>query len=101
MGAGIHVLVVDDNPQIRELLLESLRPLGNIVGCANASEASRRAAEQTPDLIVSDYRMPGLNGMELLAKLRHFRSLTWRECCWRRAPIWAAPWPVAARWWKN
>jgi CheY-like chemotaxis protein len=70
MGAGIHVLVVDDNPQIRELLLESLRPLGNVVGCANASEATGRAAEQTPDLIVSDYRMPGLNGLELLAKLR-------------------------------
>ncbi len=70
MGAGIHVLLVDDNPHIRELLLESLRPLGDIEGCANASEALRRAAEQTPDLIVSDYRMPGLCGLELLAKLR-------------------------------
>jgi DNA-binding response OmpR family regulator len=70
MGQGIKVLLVDDNPVIRELLLESLLDLAAVEAFGSASEALRRAEEQTPDLIISDYRMPGLSGLELLAKLR-------------------------------
>lgn len=69
MGQGIHVLLVDDNPVIRELLLEALSPLASVQAFASASEALREAEQQTPDLIISDYRMPGLSGLELLAKL--------------------------------
>jgi CheY-like chemotaxis protein len=70
MGHGIHVLLVDDNPVIRGLLLESIAPLARVQAFASATEALRRAEKQTPDLIISDYRMPGLSGLELLAKLR-------------------------------
>jgi CheY-like chemotaxis protein len=70
MGQGVHVLLVDDNPIIRELLLKSLSPLASVQGFASAAEALRQAEKQTPDLIISDYRMPGLSGLELLAKLR-------------------------------
>ncbi|PSH04267.1 MAG: hypothetical protein CXZ00_07850 [Acidobacteria bacterium] len=70
MAQGIQVLVVDDNPVIRELLLNSLSPLATVEVFAGASEAFGRAERQTPDLVISDYRMPGLNGLELLAKLR-------------------------------
>jgi CheY-like chemotaxis protein len=70
MGQITHVLLVDDNPVIRELLLQSLSPLATVQACGSAAEALRWAEQQTPDLIISDYRMPGLNGLELLAKLR-------------------------------
>ena len=70
MGQATQVLLVDDNPMIRELLIHSLAPLATVHACASAAEALRRAEKQTPDLIVSDFRMPGLSGLELLAKLR-------------------------------
>jgi len=70
MGQGLQVLLVDDNPIVRELLLESLSHLTTVHAFGSASEALRRAEKQTPDLIISDYRMPGLSGLELLAKLR-------------------------------
>jgi CheY-like chemotaxis protein len=70
MAKGIQVLLVDDNPIIRELMLEALSPLAGVQVFASASEAFRRAEAQAPDLIISDYRMPGLSGLELLAKLR-------------------------------
>ncbi len=72
MGQGIHVLLVDDNPAIRQLLLRSLSPLATVHACGSAAEALRWTESQTPDLIISDYRMPGLSGLELLAKLRTF-----------------------------
>ena len=70
MGQGINVLVVDDNPAIRGLLLEAIAPLAAVQVFSSATEALRRAEKQTPDLIISDYRMPGLSGLELLAKIR-------------------------------
>lgn len=70
MGQETQVLLVDDNPLIRDLLLQSLSPLAAVQACGSAADALRHAAERTPDLIISDYRMPGLSGVELLAKLR-------------------------------
>jgi len=70
MDKGIQVLLVDDNPVIRELLMESLSPQADVYSFASAKDALRRAEKHLPDLIISDYRMPGLSGLELLAKLR-------------------------------
>lgn len=70
MGQGIQALLVDDNPVIRELLLNALSPFATVQAFSNAADALRRAEKQPPDLILSDYRMPGLSGLELLAKLR-------------------------------
>jgi CheY-like chemotaxis protein len=72
MDPEIDVLVVDDNPSIRELLFNALSSMANVEVCGNASEALRRAEKQAPDLLVCDYRMPGLNGLELMAKLASF-----------------------------
>ena len=45
-------------------------PLASVRPAPAPRRRSRGAEEQTPDLIVSDFRMPGLSGLELLAKLR-------------------------------
>jgi len=69
MGRGIDILVVDDNASIRELLLQSLAPLGAVEAAGNGWDALARVEKQAPELVVCDYRMPGLSGVDLLAKL--------------------------------
>jgi CheY-like chemotaxis protein len=68
MGAGANVLLVDDNPYIRDLLFAALSPLAKVQAVGTALEAVRCAERQSPDLIICDYRMPGLNGLDLLAE---------------------------------
>jgi CheY-like chemotaxis protein len=69
MGRGIDILVVDDNASIRELLQQSLATLGNVQTAANGWEALTRVEKQAPELVICDYRMPGLSGVDLLGKL--------------------------------
>ena len=70
MEKGLQVLLVDDNPVIRDLLLYSLSKEAEVYPVASGSEALRRAGSVVPDLIVSDYRMPAQNGVDFLAQLR-------------------------------
>lgn len=63
----INVLIVDDQPLIREGLaaLLSLRPEVQIIGTAtNGEEAYVFAKQYKPDIILMDIRMPGMNGVE-------------------------------------
>jgi CheY-like chemotaxis protein len=69
MASTINLLLVDDNASIRELLLHSLAPLASVESAASAAEALRRVGAKPPDLVLSDFRMPGLNGLELLSAL--------------------------------
>jgi CheY-like chemotaxis protein len=68
-----HMLVVDDEPDIRETLAEILEHYGFLVDiAANGQEALERIEGNAYDGILSDIRMPGLNGMELYRRLRSF-----------------------------
>ena len=69
MSPAIDVMVVDDNPWIRQLLLQSLSPLAKVRAFGSPLEAVAQAQTQAPDLVVCDYRMPELSGIDLLAKL--------------------------------
>ncbi len=65
-----HVLVVDDDPLSREFLVEALRSLGLRASQAESGEQGlRRALELSPDLVLTDLRMPGTDGMALVEKL--------------------------------
>jgi len=70
MKQGAQVLLIDDNPVIRQLLLESLAAESDVSSFSGAREALLKAQTEEPDLIISDFRMPGLSGLELLAQLR-------------------------------
>ncbi len=70
MEKGLQVLLVDDNPVIRDLLLYSLSQEAEVFPVASATEALRRVGSVTPDLILSDFRMPEQSGVELLTQLR-------------------------------
>lgn len=70
MTRAAQVLLIDDNPAIRQLLLDSLREEVEVTSFAAAAEALVRADSAVPDLVVSDFRMPGLSGLDVLAQLR-------------------------------
>jgi CheY-like chemotaxis protein len=66
------VLVVEDDSAIRQLILEALSGDGYAVeGAADAPAALQAIRRQRPDLIVTDYHLPGSDGLELLRALRH------------------------------
>ncbi len=63
----VHILVVDDEKSICELLEITFRKEGHRVEIANSVEAARRKLEGSLfDIIISDIRMPGETGVELL-----------------------------------
>lgn len=64
-----HILVVDDEPRAVELLVRSLRKLGRVATAASAADAIALARRESFDLVVSDQRMPGTNGVELLTEI--------------------------------
>ena len=65
------ILVVDDEDNIRLLYKEELQDEGYQVSvAANAEEALKAIEGDTPDLITLDIKMPGMNGIELLRKLK-------------------------------
>src|SRR5699024_8718284 len=68
----VKVLVVDDEPNIVELLTVSLKFQGFDVRTASSgTEALRVAREFDPDAYILDVMMPGMDGFELLTKQRN------------------------------
>lgn len=68
-----RILVVEDEEDIRELLAELLgSSLENVVmeTRPDGPSALRAIAANPPDLIITDFKMPGMNGLELLAHVR-------------------------------
>lgn len=64
-----RILVVDDEPRALELLVRSLRRVGDVVTAGSADEALPLTAAQSFDLVISDQRMPGASGVELLSRV--------------------------------
>jgi two-component system response regulator AtoC len=66
-----EILIVDDDPDVRRSLAEALANEGTKVAVAeDAERALALLARETADVVVSDIRMPGLSGLELLPLLR-------------------------------
>lgn len=68
--AALRLLIVDDDPEIALTLAEMLEPDGHAIDIAgNGAEALERLAGQSFDLIISDLRMPELDGPGLYREL--------------------------------
>ena len=65
------VLVVDDEIHIVHVVTIKLRNNGyEVITASNGSEAYELACKEKPDIIVTDYQMPVISGMELIEKIR-------------------------------
>jgi two-component system sensor histidine kinase/response regulator len=66
------ILLIDDDEDFTRIVAKFLSKEGFAVTAENSGEAGiRRAGEWTPDLILCDLAMPGLDGYEVLTRLRH------------------------------
>jgi len=65
------VLVVEDEPAIQELIAYNLRQAGHTVLCADSAEqAMAMVNDALPDLLLLDWMLPGMSGIEFARKLR-------------------------------
>ncbi len=65
------VMVVDDDQAFRELVVDILRPAGyRLLQAPDAETALRLAAREKLDVVLSDQRMPGIDGIELTRRLK-------------------------------
>jgi CheY-like chemotaxis protein len=70
MSNNVKLLVVDDNPMVLAMLQQALTPLALVTTATDAADALLKAVDDVPDLLVCDYRMPGMDGRQLVEKLR-------------------------------
>jgi putative two-component system response regulator len=69
-GRG-SVLVIDDDEQIRRLIVRLLKPMGHtITEAGSAEEAHERLAGTSPDLVLVDMQLPGKSGHDVLSEIR-------------------------------
>ena len=66
-----RILVVDDEPSVLAVVSRALREEGHeVIAVSNGQTAYDVARDQTVDVVVTNNRMPGLNGAELMSALR-------------------------------
>jgi CheY-like chemotaxis protein len=70
MANNVKLLVVDDNPMVLGMLQQALAPHGQVGTATDAADALLKAVDDVPDLLVCDYRMPGMDGKQLVEKLK-------------------------------
>ena len=70
----MKLLIVDDSSTMRKIVMRSLRQAGftghEIEEAANGREALEAIDRSPPDVVLSDWNMPEMNGLELLRELR-------------------------------
>jgi len=65
------ILVVEDEPSIQELIAASLQHAGHRVLCADSAEqAAHRVNEALPDVVLLDWMLPGMSGIQYARRLR-------------------------------
>jgi two-component system nitrogen regulation response regulator NtrX len=72
MASRSRILVIDDEAAIRDSLRMTLEYEGyEFVGAATGQEGLALAEREAPDLVLLDVKMPGMDGLEVLERLRH------------------------------
>jgi DNA-binding response OmpR family regulator len=70
MANDVKLLLVDDNPMILGMLEQALTPFARVTAAGDAADALLKAVDDPPELVVCDYRMPGMDGRQLVEKLK-------------------------------
>ncbi len=72
-GHGLRVLVVEDNDGLRSALSDGLEAAGyNVFALADGLAALQELKKRHFDVVLTDYQMPGINGLELLVNIQDF-----------------------------
>jgi CheY-like chemotaxis protein len=72
---GRHILVIEDDEDVRSMLVECLQAFGYTVSQARDGVSGlERLHIDDPDLLMVDYAMPGMNGLQVIEKAREFRE---------------------------
>jgi CheY-like chemotaxis protein len=72
-GAGaktVKMLLADDNPLVRDLVAKGMDAYCEVETAADGADALLKVIDAPPDVILCDYKMPGLDGRQLFEKLR-------------------------------
>ena len=70
MANNVKLLLVDDNPMVLRMLQQALSSLAVVTSATDAADALLQAVDDPPDLLVCDYRMPGMDGRQLIERLK-------------------------------
>jgi DNA-binding response OmpR family regulator len=70
MPSNIKVLLVDDNPMVLEMLRAALAQFSTVQTFNDGADALLKAIDDKPDLLIADYNMPGVDGLQLLQKVK-------------------------------
>jgi CheY-like chemotaxis protein len=69
-GKSVKLLLAEDNPLVRELIVKGLEPYCEVETSTDGADALLKVIDDPPDVILCDYKMPGLDGRQLFEKLR-------------------------------
>src|SRR5580704_13852636 len=69
-GKSVKLLLADDNPLVRDLIAKGLEPFCEVETSTDGTDALLKVIDAPPDVILCDYKMPGLDGRQLFEKLR-------------------------------
>jgi CheY-like chemotaxis protein len=69
-GKSVKLLLAEDNPLVRDLIVKGLEPFCEVETATDGADALLKVIDDPPDVILCDYKMPGLDGRQLFEKLR-------------------------------
>ena len=70
MAGTVKVLLIDDNPMILGMLSQALGKFAELETTTDSAEGLLKIVENAPDLLITDYQMPGMDGRQLVEKLK-------------------------------
>jgi DNA-binding response OmpR family regulator len=70
MAGTVKVLLIDDNPMILGMLSQALGKFAELETTTDSAEGLLKIVEAPPDLLITDYQMPGMDGRQLVEKLK-------------------------------
>src|SRR5438105_11870959 len=68
--SAVRLLLADDNPMVRDLIVKGLEPFCQVEVSTDGADALLKVVDSPPDVILSDYKMPIMDGRQLFEKLR-------------------------------